>query len=99
MPSRVTLKLTPHKVLRDTEILEIFVNGVFCATLTPDHEQGAVRLISAHIENSSTKEGLPSGVTFNDGRGSPIPVPFLSVRFRPRPYRIKEGELVPETVQ
>lgn len=95
---KVTFRIVPHSIRRDIQVVEVLLDGAVCATITPG-DDASIRLMSAHIENSSTDKGLPSGITFDSKRGSSLPIPILTVRFRPRPYRIEGGEIVPEPVQ
>lgn len=51
----VEFKIVPHQYLPSVDVVEIWVNGVFRATLYPQ-EPNSVRLISDHLRGEPIQE-------------------------------------------
>jgi len=46
---KVEFKPFPHTVKEASSIIEVWINGNFVATITPDTQLGAFRVLSRHV--------------------------------------------------
>ena len=50
----VEFKLVDHSIRRNVQMVEVYVNGRFRATITPDHDKGSIRVVSTHLADKPT---------------------------------------------
>jgi hypothetical protein len=79
----VTFRVDEHSHRSGTEVMEILIDGVAVATVSPGDGK-SVRIISAHMKS----------VTEISGEGSLMPIPAVLIEFDPRPWSIEGGKLV-----
>ena len=77
-----TFRIKSHSQLEGVEVVEVLLDNEVVGVIYPA-ERG-VKLVSAHIKDVERK----------DNAGELLPIPEISVRFDPQPYRIINSELV-----
>jgi hypothetical protein len=79
----IKFRIAKHHVLEGLEVVEVLIDGNTCAVIYPAGPEG-LRLISAHMTD----------VTHSDGRDQEVPLPEVTILFRPEPYTIQFGTII-----
>jgi hypothetical protein len=77
----------------NTEAVEILVNGRVAGVIYPLDPRG-IRIVSAHIGETTKDKEFSGEVVEYDGTSSWPPIPSVNIRFDPSPYRIEGGRIV-----
>jgi len=93
--SKIEFKILPHKIDSKTDVVEIRLNGKFCACIYPDEVNNGIKLVSAHFAGEVTKENkFPEGVKMDTGERNPPPIPCVKFSFHHRKYRLQSDGIV-----
>jgi hypothetical protein len=75
-------RIAKHSVTGE-ELVEVLIDGEVCAAIYA-FDSTALRLVSAHMTH----------VTHSDGRDGALPIPEVTIRFKPEPYHIQFGTII-----
>jgi hypothetical protein len=82
-----------HPRIAGAQIVEVLERGKVIGVVYPKGEKG-LKLISAHIEDTDIDPQFAGEVVVDDGTSSIPPIPAITVRFNPRPFRISGDRIV-----
>ena len=96
MSPRISFKIVPHKIIPGREVVEIFFDGEFCASIYADGKDPAgIKLSSAHFDGELTRNNkFPKGIKMDTGEKNSPPIPAINISFRPREYKIQGNSIV-----
>jgi hypothetical protein len=89
----IDFRVVPHSISPNTNIVEILVDGEVAGVVYPAGGK-SIKLVSAHMEDSSVEEGFGGEVVEDDGSRSWPPIPAVLIQFNPSPYTIKGNKIV-----
>ena len=55
MSSKIEFNIRAHHTIPGAEVVEILLNGEFCACIYPDEANNGIKLVSAHFAGEVTK--------------------------------------------
>lgn len=93
--SEVRFEIKPHSVRPNTQVVEVWIDGACCATITPGEVgEKTIRVMSAHFAGDRGVLEFPTGTKMAPVGALRIPIPVLQVAFDIRPYRIEGDQLI-----
>ena len=91
----ISFRIARHSVWSGVEVVEILENGAVVGVMYPQLNK-TVKVVSAHIENQERDNDFAGNVVFDDGTASCPPIPSITIKFNPSPYRIVGNRIVRE---